>query len=67
MSVFLQAAPLSVADANMRVLAVKAGLTVREIPVPMEERTSGESMHSGAQAMVGYGKSLAAVIRTARP
>lgn len=39
--------PEEVADANVLVRAVRRGLRVREVPVVMEQRRGGRSMHEG--------------------
>jgi len=50
-----------VADANVRVLAVRAGLGVRELPVTMSERSDGASMHDGWQGARNLLRSLRAL------
>lgn len=44
--------PERVADANLLVRAVRMGLRVKEVPVPMRERRSGRSMHEGPDAAI---------------
>ncbi len=39
--------PEEIADANLLVRAVRRGLKVAELPVPMRARRSGDSMHGG--------------------
>ena len=58
--------PPDVADANVRVLAGRLGLTLVEHAVAMELRGGGESMHDGPQAVLNLGRSLRAVVREAR-
>jgi len=58
--------PTDVADANVRVLAGRLGLTLVEHAVAMELRGGGESMHDGPQAVLNLGRSLRAVVREAR-
>ena len=58
--------PTDVADANVRVLAGRLGLTLVEHAVAMDLRGGGESMHDGPQAVLNLGRSLRAVVREAR-
>jgi glycosyltransferase involved in cell wall biosynthesis len=46
--------PGGAADANVRVFALNQGLRVREVPVYMPVRTTGDSMHSGVQGLRGF-------------
>jgi glycosyltransferase involved in cell wall biosynthesis len=57
--------PNDVADANVRVLALRLGLRLAEQPVRMPERTDGASMHDGRAGVVNFGRSLRAVVREA--
>jgi glycosyltransferase involved in cell wall biosynthesis len=50
--------PGGAADANVRVFALRQGLTLRELPVYMPVRTSGDSMHSGLQGLRGFAASV---------
>jgi len=54
-----------VADANLRVRAVRAGLRVVELPVRMDPRAGGVSMHAGWRGLRSGARSLAAVGREA--
>ena len=51
----------NVADANLRLAAVRAGLSTAEVPVAMPEREVGRSMHDGLSGVRNLGKSLRAV------
>ncbi|MCX7943012.1 MAG: glycosyltransferase family 2 protein [Deltaproteobacteria bacterium] len=44
--------PLSFPDADAMILAIKSGLTIIEIPVRMNKRISGRSMHYGLRAVM---------------
>jgi len=55
--------PVDVADANVRVLAIRLGLTIREVPVRMGPRRGGASMHDGVQGVRNLVWSLGAVVR----
>jgi len=57
--------PTDVADANVRVLALRLGLRVAEIPVSMRTRDDGASMHDGPAGVRNFGRSLRAVVREA--
>lgn len=57
--------PDDVADANVRVLALRLGLRLAEQPVRMPEREEGESMHDGRAGVMNFGRSLRAVVREA--
>jgi glycosyltransferase involved in cell wall biosynthesis len=59
------AMPDDIADANMRVLALRLGLTVAELPVTMASRTGGRSMHDGLAGARNLARSLRAVARDA--
>ncbi len=58
---FAEALGAGVADANVRVMAVEAGLVVREVPVRMTEREDGVSMHDGWQGARNLFQSLRAL------
>ena len=58
--------PDDVADANVRVMAARNGLSIQEIPVPMIARDSGESMHDGLAGVRNFQRSLRAIWREAR-
>lgn len=66
LAVFGASFPDDVADANVRVMACRAGLTIAEIPVPMVERDAGESMHDGLAGVRNFQRSLRAIWREAR-
>ena len=57
--------PTDVADANVRVLALRLGLHVAEIPVAMRSRDDGASMHDGPAGVRNFGRSLRAIVREA--
>lgn len=57
--------PDDVADANVRVWALRLGLRVVEVPVEMAPRSGGRSMHDGWRGALHLGQSLAAVRREA--
>jgi glycosyltransferase involved in cell wall biosynthesis len=57
--------PTDVADANVRVLALRLGLHVAEVPVAMRTRDDGASMHDGPAGVRNFGRSLRAVVREA--
>lgn len=61
----LPAFPADVADANVRVLALRLGLCVAEVPVTMAPREDGASMHDGPAGVRNFGRSLRAVVREA--
>jgi glycosyltransferase involved in cell wall biosynthesis len=46
--------PGGAADANVRVFALRRGLRLRELPVFMPVRTSGDSMHSGLRGLRSF-------------
>ena len=50
-----------VADANLRVLAWRRGLLMRELPVDMAARSEGTSMHDGWRGLANMGRSLRAM------
>lgn len=57
--------PADVADANIRALVIRAGLTLVERSVPMEPRRTGGSMHDGWRGLVNFHRSMAALAREA--
>ena len=63
---FAEHFPDDVADANVRVLAARAGLDIAEIPVSMAERDGGDSMHDGLTGVVNFQRSLRAIWREVR-
>lgn len=65
-AVFAERLPRDVADANARVIALRAGLGVLERPVIMAPRLEGESMHAGWGGLRNGARSLGAVWRAAR-
>lgn len=65
LSVFAERFPRDVADANIRALVLRAGLTLVETPVHMEPRSSGGSMHDGWRGVANFGRSLVALAREA--
>jgi glycosyltransferase involved in cell wall biosynthesis len=66
MRAFASGFPEDVADANVRVMAARAGLRIAELPVMMDERDSGRSMHDGLSGVVNFQRSLRAIWREAR-
>lgn len=56
----------AVADANIRVLAVRAGLRVHELAVDMPGRSGGASMHDGWHGVRNLGRSIRAMASAAR-
>lgn len=60
---FAERFPDTVADANIRVMAARAGLAIAEIPVSMSERLGGASMHDGLTGVRNFQRSLRAVWR----
>jgi glycosyltransferase involved in cell wall biosynthesis len=65
--VFAAAFPEDVADANIRVLASRAGLKVLEVPVCMSAREDGASMHDGLLGARNFLRSLRATWRASHP
>lgn len=53
------------ADANIRMMAIKQGLTIHEVPVTMTKREGGLSMHGGWRGVRNFQRSLHAVWREA--
>lgn len=58
--------PEDVADANIRILGLRGGLEVREVPVEMGIRIEGNSMHGGIAGVTNLGRSIWAVCRESR-
>ena len=65
LSAFAEVFPRRVADANVRVMAARAGLRITEVPVAMALRSSGRSMHDGLGGVRNFHRSLGAVWRAA--
>ena len=59
------AMPDDIADANVRVLALRLGLRVAELPVTMAPRAGGRSMHGGLAGARNLARSFAAIARDA--
>lgn len=55
------------ADANLRVMALRAGLRVAEVPVDVAPRRGGQSMHDGLRGLQNLGASVRACLEAARP
>jgi glycosyltransferase involved in cell wall biosynthesis len=66
LALFAERMPDDVADANVRVLAVRQGLSIRELPVHMPARSGGVSMHGGWQGVLHFHQSLQAIWSEAR-
>ena len=66
MRLFAERAPDGCADANLRVLAARAGLRVAELPVTMRAREGGVSMHGGLAGVQNLGRTVGACLRAAR-
>ena len=66
LEVFSSRFPQDVADANIRILGARAGLIIREIPVQMECRGAGESMHDGWAGISNLRRSVRALWRENR-
>ena len=64
--VFAAHFPKDVADANIRVLAARKGLRIREHSVQMEARLAGDSMHDGLSGFSNWGRSVMAVWRASK-
>ena len=62
LAVFAGRADDGVADANLRVLAARAGLRTAELPVQMDIREGGRSMHDGLAGLANLGKTLRACV-----
>lgn len=52
LSRMVQDYPTDIADANLLVRALKRGIRILEVPVQMQARPSGRSMHRGPQSVV---------------
>ena len=52
------------ADAAIRLFALRSGLNILEIPVPMEERRTGQSMHHGLSSLVNFTKTVVDIYRS---
>lgn len=63
---FAEEFPGDVADANIRILGIRGGLEVREVPVEMGIRVEGESMHGGVSGLTNLGRSIWAMYRESR-
>jgi glycosyltransferase involved in cell wall biosynthesis len=55
--------PLACVDANIRLKALRSGLRIREVPVAMDDRQSGTSMHSGLTGVLNFCRSSLALAR----
>ena len=64
-TVLAEQLPTDTWDAGVRVLAHHAGLEMREVPVEMSERQSGESMHDGWSGPRHFFRSLRTSVRVA--
>lgn len=53
--------PPTTADANVRVLALRQGLSIQEVPVYMPNRSGGVSMHDGMDGLRHFWDSIIAV------
>jgi glycosyltransferase involved in cell wall biosynthesis len=60
-----EAMPTDVADANLRVLVARLGLRLAEVPVRMDARGDGASMHDGLAGVRNFGRSVRATLREA--
>ena len=61
--------PATTADANIRVMAIRHGLDIQEIPIFMPNRSGGSSMHDGFAGLRHFWDSIMAVtteLRTPR-
>jgi glycosyltransferase involved in cell wall biosynthesis len=61
LSLFSKHFPTQTADANVRVLGIKLGLKICEIPVTMNDRLTGESMHDGMTGVKNFARSVVAI------
>jgi len=66
LSLFAVRMPQDVADANVRVIAARAGLRIAEVPVQMAPRIGGVSMHDGWDGVHNFQQSLRALWAEAR-
>ena len=64
-NVLAEQLPTDTWDAGIRVLACKAGLAMREVPVEMAERETGDSMHDGWSGPRHFIRSLKTSVRIA--
>ena len=64
-TVLAEQLPTDTWDAGVRVLAHHAGLQMREVPVEMSERVTGESMHDGWSGPRHFFRSLRTSVRVA--
>lgn len=62
LATFAETFPCCHADANVRVLGLRRGLRLVELPVRMDERSGGASMHDGLRGLRNLGGSLVAVL-----
>ena len=58
-------APRDLADANVRLLELRCGLRIGEVPVEVADRSGGQSMHAGGLGVANFPRSLAALLRAA--
>ncbi len=58
-------APRDRADANVRLLELRCGLRIGEVPVDVADRSGGQSMHAGGLGVANFPRSLAALVRAA--
>ena len=58
MHFFCELLPLPVMEANLRIEALRRGLLLREVTVPMRERPAGSSMHDGLKGFVHFANSM---------
>ena len=61
LTLFSKYFPHQTADANVRVMAVQNGISICEIPVTMNCRHAGKSMHDGVSGMKNFARSIFAV------
>ncbi len=61
LSLFSEHFPAQTADANVRVLGIRLGLKICEIPVTMNDRLTGESMHDGVTGVKNFVRSVVAI------
>ena len=55
--------PFDTADVALRLFGLQRGLKVAEIPVPMDQRTTGRSMHQGVSRFLNLGNTIADLYR----
>lgn len=58
-------APRDLADANVRLLELRCGLRIGELPVEVADRSGGQSMHAGGLGLANFPRSLGALVRAA--